>query len=322
MSAAKKKKKKKDIAEAPAAKAVESPVEGENGWQPEQVFQGESTVVESTDLVGTLQAQLEAARSQVSRITSEFANFRKRSNEQKAKTLMYAIEAMVVELLPILDDFDRAVSHMEDESADPQEVFDGVKLIWRRLTKVLAQRGVVEFQALGERFDPFLHEAMQIREIEGMPPGTVVQEFEKGYMYHDRLLRATKVLVTPLAPVEAPVEEEPEAEQSRGKKGRKKDKPELAETIRELPADVEGKVVLDPELDVEETPPPLAETPEVGSGDEEDFIIDEESGELTTPTEEPLSGDEWVLEEGALGEEDGDELFSDEKTNPEASPIE
>ena len=258
-----KKKKKKGLAEETAG-AGELPDPNGN-WEPEHLFGQEKTNVESLDVASSLQKQLDAARTQLARLTAEFGNFRKRSQEEREKTLLYANESLVMALLPIFDDFDRATAHMDQMDQDPVEVFEGIKLIMRRIEKNLEQKGVKRFEAIGERFDPYLHEAVHMKEQVGVPPGTVVEEFQAGYVYHDKLLRAAQVIVTPLTP--------------------KEEKPPLAEpvVVKDEP-DPEPVVVKaepdpEPELPADEPVEELVTHVEDELTSEEGFQVDEEEGE-------------------------------------------
>jgi len=196
------KKKKSKGSSKPADTSDAAP--DHNDWEPEHLFGQEKTNVESLDVAESLQRQLDTARTKLTRLTAEFDNFRKRSREEREKTLLYANESLANALLPAFDDFERALQHMESSDQEPEEAFEGIRLIVRQIQKSLEQKGVRRFEAVGERFDPYMHEAVQMVPREGVPPGTVVEEFQAGYMYHDKLLRAAQVIVTPLAPRKAP----------------------------------------------------------------------------------------------------------------------
>lgn len=234
----------------------------DNGeWEAENLYGEEKTTVESLNVEESLARQLETARAQIQRMASEFDHFRKRTRTERGKTLLYANEALVAKLLPVLDDFDRALEHIEEEDpSGTSDIFAGVRLIHKRLVKTLDDIGVRTFEATGQRFDPAIHEAVQIQEHAGLGPGVIISEFEQGYMYHDRLLRAAKVVVTPLNNKVAPqpgAVEAPEAEV---------DEPEQEELI-EVP------------LDIPEVPEDTTEVPEVPEDDVSPPEIPEEEGE-------------------------------------------
>ena len=256
----------------------ETPVENE-AWEPESVFGGEPTTAEPMGVEESLKAQVEAYRNQLARMGADFANFRRRSGEERSKTLLYADESLVNALLPVLDDFGRGMGHMDQQARDPSEVFDGVKLIWRRLLKILETIGVTPFESVGEHFDPLMHEAVQIMDQEGLPGGTIIQELEKGYKYHDRLLRAARVVVTPLnkkapaAPPEPEEEEQPETEDV-----------EAAETAGESEAD-EAPIVSETD-GFQDSPWRDADEGEAKLVEEEEEEQEEEAEILTEDDEE------------------------------------
>lgn len=194
-----KKKKKKGKPEEDKKSATPERFTNQDGWEAESLLSEEQQELESLSIEESLSRQLENARTQIQRMTAEFDNFRKRTREERGKTLMYANEALVGKLIPVLDDFARAIEHMDESGeAETSDVFDGVRLIRKRLVKTLEESGVATFQTVGERFDPSIHEAVRIEDQVGVPGEIIVSEFEVGYKFHDRLLRAAKVVVTPL----------------------------------------------------------------------------------------------------------------------------
>jgi len=290
-------KKETTAAAPPVEEAPEATSPGNDAWEPESVFSGEPTSAEPLGVEETLRAQVEAYRNQLARMGADFANFRRRSGEERSKTLLYANESLVNALLPVLDDFDRGIGHMEAETQDPSEVFDGVRLIWRRLLKILESIGVAPFESVGEHFDPLMHEAVQIMDQEGLPGGTIVQELEKGFKYHDRLLRAARVVVTPLNKKAAAAPPEPEEEPE----------PERAPTVMEgaeqpETEDVEGaQAAQEPEED---------ETPIVSEADGFQDSPWRDADEVEAEqVEEEEGGEEQEEEAEILAEEDDDEEF-------------
>ena len=125
------------------------------------------------------------------RAQADFINLKRRLEMDREEALRYAQFNFLQELLPVLDDFERAGKAIPRAYAD-QPWVEGVTSIQRKLSAILSSRGVKEIKALGEPFDPCKHEAiMQTPGTEGM----VIQELQKGYMFHDRILRASKVAV-------------------------------------------------------------------------------------------------------------------------------
>lgn len=125
------------------------------------------------------------------RSQAEFQNFRRRIEKEKVELLEYASAEAVRGLLPILDDFDRA---LQVECAD-REYVKGMELIHQRLFDALKKLGLEPLAAPGQPFDPNLHHAVEMVETEDAPDHTVLEEFRRGYRFKDRLLRPAMVKV-------------------------------------------------------------------------------------------------------------------------------
>ena len=125
------------------------------------------------------------------RAQADFINYKRRSEKEKEETTKFANWVLVLGLLPILDDFERALEAIPDESAEASWA-DGIRLIERKLRSTLEAQGLAEIKALGEPFDPTIHEAVM---QESGQEGTVTREFEKGYTFSGRVIRPSKVAV-------------------------------------------------------------------------------------------------------------------------------
>ncbi|HEY48957.1 MAG TPA: nucleotide exchange factor GrpE [Dehalococcoidia bacterium] len=125
------------------------------------------------------------------RAEADFINYKKRSEQERAETAEIASAALIKELLPVLDDLERALGNVSRDFDGPTWV-EGIKLIYRKLKAVLEERGLAEIVAEGEEFDPNIHEAVMCVEGE---EGKVCEEIQKGYKFRDRLLRPSMVKV-------------------------------------------------------------------------------------------------------------------------------
>jgi molecular chaperone GrpE len=172
---------------------------------PEEAPAGEAEARSAEDLKTALEKLGEDARlaeDKYLRALAELDNTRKRLSREKADWLRYGHEGVVKDLLPIIDNLERALeaaSAIQDgEGAETgsKGLIEGVALILKQFLDALARHGIVPIESVGKPFDPNLHEAMQRVEREDAAPGTVVQEFLKGYLLHDRLLRPAKVVVS------------------------------------------------------------------------------------------------------------------------------
>jgi molecular chaperone GrpE len=130
------------------------------------------------------------------RTTADFDNFKKRAAREKQDAIRYANEGLLEKLVPVLDNFDAALSAAQSSSADgAQSLQTGVAMIFQQLKKVLTESGLEEVDATGQTFDPNLHEAVSQQESADVPEGAVLQQLRKGYKLRDRLLRPATVVV-------------------------------------------------------------------------------------------------------------------------------
>ena len=125
------------------------------------------------------------------RAQADFVNYKRRIEQEKEETIRFANSALMLSLLPILDDFERALNSIIPEVAEASWL-EGVKLIEHKLRTSLEAQGLSPIEALGEKFDPHLHEA--VRQGKGKE-GIIVEEIQKGYKFHDRVIRASRVVV-------------------------------------------------------------------------------------------------------------------------------
>ena len=138
------------------------------------------------------QAAIEELNGRVLRLTADFDNFRKRAQREKDEARQYANQGLLEQLLPVLDNFEMALTAVKD--ADPS-VQDGVQMILDQLLGVLKDSGVEPVDALGQPFDPNLHEALSQQETDEAEEGTVLQQVQRGYKLNDRLVRPARVVV-------------------------------------------------------------------------------------------------------------------------------
>lgn len=130
------------------------------------------------------------------RLYSEFDNYRKRTSKEKLELFKNASSDLIAELLPILDDFERALQSINEDKNSTETLSEGVSLIYNKLKSILKSKGLEEIDALGKEFDTDYHEAItQIPVEEPELKGKVVDVVEKGYMLNDKVLRYAKVVV-------------------------------------------------------------------------------------------------------------------------------
>jgi molecular chaperone GrpE len=153
-----------------------------------------------------LRAELEAAQAEAAehlaslrRTAADFANFRRRTSEDRDRELGLASESLLRKLLTVIDDFDRALETMPTELAG-QSWIEGIVLLDRKLRALLESEGVTPIEAIGRPFDPREHEAIATIPTPGRPDGEVVAEVQRGYRIRDRVLRPSMVAVAGGAP--------------------------------------------------------------------------------------------------------------------------
>lgn len=136
--------------------------------------------------------KLAEANDKYVRMYSEYENYRKRTNQEKADLILNAGKDMIKAILPVVDDIERALSAMADE----ENAKEGVQLIYNKLMNILSQKGLKAIEAKGEKFDENLHEAVtQIPAPSEDMKGKVVDVVEKGYFLNNKVLRYAKVVV-------------------------------------------------------------------------------------------------------------------------------
>lgn len=173
---------------------------GKNG----QTATEETAVSEPTDTeqaAPSLEEQLEAAKAEAAknldgwmRVQAEFANARKRMDKQRQETQQRATGDMAAKLLPVADDFQRAMETVP-ETISSDIWFEGIQLVHRKLTTILESMNVKAIEAVGQPFDPNCHEAIMQEPSDDYESGTVTRELQKGYMLGDRVIRPSLVYV-------------------------------------------------------------------------------------------------------------------------------
>lgn len=129
------------------------------------------------------------------RKAAEFENYKRRTENDQLNLLKYAAESLIIKLLPTIDDLERSLEHMTEET-DVQKIKEGVQLIYNKFVKTLADQGVQKMESIGKPFSVEFHEALMQRVDDSVPPHTVIDELETGYMYKDRVIRHAKVIVS------------------------------------------------------------------------------------------------------------------------------
>lgn len=148
-------------------------------------------LAEAKAALETKTTELATMRDQMLRLGADFENLRKRSHREVDEARKMGMERLARDILPVVDNLERALQH----AAKGDPVIDGVRMVAKQLLDVLGQYGVKAFDSVNQAFDPERHEALSQIPTPGVPGGTIVAEMQRGYMIHDRLLRAAQVAI-------------------------------------------------------------------------------------------------------------------------------
>jgi len=143
------------------------------------------------------------------RTRAEYLNYIKRAQKDRTDTIKYGVQEFAAKVVTVMDDFARAIASAE-KTKDFEKFFEGIKLIEAQFQKVLSDAGITPIETVGKPFDPAMHEALMQEEKADVPEATVLEEFQRGFMLNDRVLRAAKVKVSrkPVGKTEGPEEDE------------------------------------------------------------------------------------------------------------------
>ena len=142
-----------------------------------------------------LQADLERFRDLALRSQADFENYKKRSAREKEEAVKYANRSLLEKLVSIIDNFELGLEAARGEG-EKSPIFSGMSMVLKQLTDFLADNGLQPIDAVGQKFDPNLHEAIAHEASEEVPEGTVIRQTRRGYKLKDRLLRPSSVVVS------------------------------------------------------------------------------------------------------------------------------
>ena len=175
-------------AEVDAEETVEAATEEASKEEEAKASEGveESTSEENLELLQLKDKYL--------RTLAEYENFRKRSEKEKAQMFELGAKSIIEALLPVVDNFERALSHVQEEEKDSPFV-KGIEGIYKQIQKMFADCNIQEIEALGQKFDPALHNAVMTEEEGDAEEDTITQDLQKGYTYRGNVVRHSMVKV-------------------------------------------------------------------------------------------------------------------------------
>lgn len=182
-------KRNEDLKQETASAETEETAEAEESQETPEV----EICEENDDLkdeIESLKAELDEKADLHLRLQAEFDNFRRRTLKEKEELRKTANSDLLSDLLPVLDNFDRALVH-----AESSPILEGIVMVQKQMLDILDRAGLAKVGEEGEMFDPNFHEAVMQEPADGVESGTILQVFQPGYKYQDKLLRAAMVKV-------------------------------------------------------------------------------------------------------------------------------
>ncbi|WP_430883002.1 nucleotide exchange factor GrpE [Fusibacter sp. JL216-2] len=151
---------------------------------------------EEVDELTALKKENESLKEANLRVQAEFQNYKRRTEKEKSEIYKYANEKIVVELLAVMDNLDRALDSISHNAEDHQNVLNGVEMIKKSFEDLLEKEGVQVIEAVDQPFDPNLHHAVMTEEKDGCDSDVVIEEFQKGYKLGEKVVRPSMVKVS------------------------------------------------------------------------------------------------------------------------------
>ena len=140
--------------------------------------------------------------ARLQRVSADYANYQKRSYKQTTETVCFEREKLIKSLLPAIDDLERTIKNASASPAEPAVIISGIKIVYDHILDILKACGVEQIKAVGEKFDPFLHQAISQAQDTGKEDNVVLDENQKGYKVAGKVIRPSKVIVNKLSKTE------------------------------------------------------------------------------------------------------------------------
>jgi molecular chaperone GrpE len=197
--------KKRIKIQTDSEKGQERTTEAEAAAEDKEDFQGQpeqKDQAEVDDPIKDLEAQLEAKEKEAQenydrllRVSAEFENYKKRASRELKEFRKFANQSLIKEMLSVIDNLELAMNSANGHKTVDQSLLQGLEMTYKEILKVFEKFNVKPIEAKGQIFDPTFHEAVMQEETDEVADNTVINELQKGYMIHDRLLRPSMVVV-------------------------------------------------------------------------------------------------------------------------------
>lgn len=182
------------VLELPETASFDEAIENlqENSQQNEEVGEGRTQLLDKAD-------EIEAVNDKYLRLAAEFENYKRRVQRDQRDTLRFANEKLLRDMLPTLDNLERAIQSGRNQD-NVDGILKGIDLTYKHFIETLQKIGVTQVSSVGEIFDPAKHQAVGHVESSSVPENAIVEEYQKGYFLHDRILRPAMVTVAKAIP--------------------------------------------------------------------------------------------------------------------------
>ena len=170
--------------------------EKKSGKTKKQVVKKTQSKPQKRANVKNIENEFDQLKDRHIRLKAEFENFRKRKNKEISSLLQYDGEGVIKEILPIFDDIDRMVDSADKTHSDNEKsIMEGINILRSKIDRFLENKNIDAFGEEGETLDPDIHDAMLTQKDDEKEDNVVLNVFEKGYRYHDKVIRHAKVIV-------------------------------------------------------------------------------------------------------------------------------
>ncbi|MFC7372524.1 nucleotide exchange factor GrpE [Fictibacillus iocasae] len=173
---------------------IPSSEEAENHGQDSEEASAETELTAEQQRISELEKLLEESNQRLMRVQADYDNFRRRTREEQAASLKYKSMSLIEQLLPAMDNFERALQ-FESDNEQTSNLLAGMNMVYRQIQEACKNEGLEQIETIGQLFDPHLHQAVMQVEDESFEKNTVVEELQKGYRLKDRVVRPAMVKV-------------------------------------------------------------------------------------------------------------------------------
>lgn len=184
----------KSVLESPETASSDEAIENlpENSQQNEEVSDSQAQLLDKTD-------EIEAVNDKYLRLAAEFENYKRRVQRDQSDTIRFANEKLLRDMLPTLDNLERAIQSGRNQD-NVDGILEGIDLTYKHFLETLQKIGVTQVSSVGEIFDPAKHQAVGQVDSSNVPENAIIEEYQKGYFLHDRILRPAMVTVAKAIP--------------------------------------------------------------------------------------------------------------------------